>query len=139
MEGGFGIVVQNHIIAVKEKIQLQDPSGGYLKHLLDGQEVFKGFRHLQLIYVEMTHMDKVSNPVRIVVVGLRLGHFVLVVGENQIYTPRVDVHILPQNSICHSRTLYVPARSAVSPGGLPERLSRFNCLPKCKIFLISLA
>ena len=87
MEGGFGIVVQNHIIAVKEKIQLQDPSGGYLKHLLDGQEVFEGFRHLQLINVKMTHMDKVSDPVRIVVVGFRLGHLVLVMGENQIDTP----------------------------------------------------
>ena len=84
-------------------------------------------------------MDKVSDPVRVVVMGLWLGHFVLVVGEDQIDAPRVDVHILPQNSISHSRTFNVPARSAVSPRGLPERLSRFDCFPERKIFLVSLA
>ena len=87
MEGSFGIVVQKHIIAMKEEIEFQDSGWSYLKDLLDGQEVFERFRHLQLIDVEMAHMDKVSDPVRVVVVGLGLSHFVFVVRENQINTP----------------------------------------------------
>lgn len=83
--------------------------------------------------MQMADMDKVLDPVGLIVVRLRLGKFVLVMRENEIDTSRVNVHLLAENGARHRRALDVPARPSFSPRRSPFRLIRLRRLPKSKI------
>ncbi len=56
--------------------------------------------------------------------ALRLGNLVLMVGENQVLPPAVDVKRLAQVLQGHSTALNMPARSALTPRAFPRWLTR---------------
>jgi hypothetical protein len=54
--------------------------------------------------------------------GRGLGYFVLVVREDQVRAAAVDLEVHAQDRLRHGRALDVPARPALAPGRLPERV-----------------
>lgn len=123
---------------MQEKVKLYDSGWAMFQHLLDSYEIFKRFRHFQSLYVQMTHMQKIVSPLRLVVIGLRLCKLVLMVGENQIDSSWVDVHLLAEDWHCHGRALYMPTRTAFAPRWGPFGLFRLGSFPQCEIFFIFL-
>lgn len=84
-------------------------------------------------------MPKVIDPAVALVVSLGLSNLVVVVGEAQVHTARVDVDWgFFEYGGSHCRAFYVPAGTTWSPGRLPKRLIWFGLLPKSKVFLVSL-
>src|SRR5699024_855857 len=69
--------------------------------------------------------------------GVRLGSFVLVVGEYQVHAAAVYVELGPQVVRGHRRALQMPPRAAVPPRGGPARFARLRLLPQSEIARIS--
>src|SRR6185312_12339529 len=70
----------------------------------------------------------------------RLGGLVLVVGEEQVEAPAVDVHSLVALVLGHRRALYVPAGTALAPGRGPGRvLALLAGLPEREVERVLLA
>lgn len=86
----------------------------------------------------MAHMQEIVSPLWLVVIGLWLGKFVLVVGEYQVDSSRVNVHLLPEDWHCHGRALNMPARTALAPWWGPFGLLGLGSFPKCKVFFVFL-
>ena len=59
-------------------------------------------------------------------------------GEDQVFAAGVDVDLLAERRHIHSRTLDMPARSAVTPRRFPENLPFFCGLPKREVKGIAL-
>src|SRR5450755_1889936 len=62
-----------------------------------------------------------------------LGSLVLVMREDQIQSPTVDVELRAEVSAGHGRAFDVPAGPAPPPGRCPERLTRLCRLPEREI------
>src|SRR5689334_6893935 len=62
-----------------------------------------------------------------------LRNLVLVVREDVIHGPRVDVEMLAEVFHAHRRTLDVPARSPLPPSRRPGRLARLRRLPEREV------
>ena len=65
--------------------------------------------------------------------GLALRDFVLVVGENQVNGPAVDVQLLAQVLARHDTAFNVPARPSLAPGALPGGLPGLGLLPQREV------
>ena len=63
--------------------------------------------------------------------GLR--NLVFVVGENEVPAAAVDIYLVAECGAVHSRALYVPARPALTPGGIPAYFALLCRLPQCKV------
>src|SRR3990172_7897004 len=65
--------------------------------------------------------------------GLGLGDLVLVMGEDQVLAPAVDVDLLAQVLEGHGRALDVPAGAARPPGAVPGGLARLGRFPEGEV------
>ena len=65
--------------------------------------------------------------------NLRLSELVVMVGESQINTTRMNVHIVAKDSRRHDRALDMPARASRAPRRRPRRLTRLRRLPHRKV------
>ena len=101
-------------------------------------EIAKGFRHLFFV----DHYVCVVEPVFYKLApgsALRLSYLVFVVGEYKVAASAVDIYRVSKILSGHCAAFDVPARSAVAPRALPERLSGFAGLPERKIKRIVLS
>lgn len=55
-----------------------------MQKFLYSDEVLQAFGHFKLVDVQMTDMDEVLDPVRLIVMGLGLGKFVFMMREDEI-------------------------------------------------------
>src|ERR1700680_1470549 len=69
---------------------------------------------------------------------LRLGNFVLVVWENEVGRPTMDVKLFAEVVLAHGGALDMPARPARSPWAIPRRLARLGLFPKGEVERIAL-
>ena len=86
-------------------------------HLPDGDKVFERLGHLQAFHGQVASMQEVVDPLlaaTAVVMGLRLCQLIVMVGETQVFTSAVDVHLATNDMACHCRALYVPACTQAS-------------------------
>lgn len=58
-----------------------------------------------------------------------LGDLILVVGEDEVHPPAMDVKGVAQVGLAHRTALDVPSRPAGPPGALPPGLPRLGRLP----------
>src|SRR5262249_47765878 len=64
---------------------------------------------------------------------LRLRRLVLVVREDEVHAPAVEIEGLAQPLPRHGRALDVPSRPPGTPRGLPVRLARLGALPEGEV------
>lgn len=60
----------------------------------------------------MPSVEEVSDPLVVVIVGLRLCQLVVMVGELEIYTTRVNIHGRAEDGTRHNAALNMPAGTA---------------------------
>ena len=65
--------------------------------------------------------------------SLALRDLVLVMGEDEIHAPAVDIERVPKELHRHRGAFDVPPRSSRTPRAVPKRLPRFCRFPECKI------
>lgn len=65
----FRIVVKDYIIFMKEKVQFDNSSRYILEDLLDSDKILGFLGHFQLVDMQVTNVNKVLNPVRLVIVS----------------------------------------------------------------------
>ena len=84
--------------------------------------------------IEVSRVDEVPDPLVFLVLGMGLGHFVVVVGESEIFPSGVDVdEILLETAGGHDGALNVPAGSTLSPWGVPGWFSLLGLFPQCEV------
>ena len=110
---------------------------GMFEHLVDGQRIAQRLAHL----LPGRSDPEVVHPVtgECVARAARLGEFVLVVREDQIDAPAVNVELRAQIERRHRRALHMPPRTTRTPGGVPQRLPRFGGLPQSEVAGVTLA
>ncbi len=71
--------------------------------------------------------------------GFGLRHLVLMVREDQVHSPAVDLEAVPEVLEAHRRALDVPARPPPAPGALPAPLTPLRALPQREVQRVALA
>ena len=94
-------------------------------------EVVQGLGHLLAIHLDHPVVDPVLGKGPAASQGL--GPLVLVVGEDQVVTPAVDVEAVAQQVERHGHALDVPAGSSRSPRRVPRGLAGLGCLPEGEV------
>src|SRR5207244_9710665 len=119
-------------------------SGNFLRPLRlfedfsNREEVSQRLRHLFLIDL----YEAIMYPVACEFFPrgtARLCDFILVMGENEVHPPTMNIEGLTQMAHGHSRTFDVPSGTPGPPGAFPGRLARLAALPKSKIHRMSLS
>lgn len=64
---------------------------------------------------------------------LGLSKFIVMMGELQIHTTRMNVQRLSAYGRSHHRALNVPARASKTPRRFPRGFTRFGAFPKSKV------
>ena len=90
----------------------------FLADLTNSKEIAQRFGHLTVINIQECIMHPVMREL-LAAASLALCDLVLMMREDQILSAAVDVDLLAQIFLGHDRALNVPARTALSPRGLP--------------------
>src|SRR5579875_1252141 len=68
---------------------------------------------------------------------LTLSRLILVVWENEVLPPTVDMNRVPQVLFNHCAAFYVPSRPTLTPRARPSYLTRSNRLPQREVFWVA--
>jgi len=98
----LGIIVKDNIISVQEKVQLYNSWRNVFENLLYCYEIFEFFRHFELVDVQVAHMDKVLDPVGLVVMSFGLSQLIFMMRKDKIDSSRMNIHSLSKDSSSHS-------------------------------------
>ena len=104
----------------------------FLADLPHGEEIAQGFGHFAVVNIQEGIVHPISGKF-LAIAGLALGDLIFMMGEHQILAAGMDVNLLTQVFFGHNGALNMPARTSLSPGGLPGRLSFFFGLPEHEI------
>jgi hypothetical protein len=97
-----------------------------------GDEIFEGLTHLQPLNVQVTGVKEVVDPGVAFVISLqtklnttsndqirpgylRLRDLIVMVWESKINSPRMDVHIVPEDGRRHNGAFNMPSRTSRPP------------------------
>ena len=104
----------------------------FFRNISYGEEIAERLRHLNIVNVDIS----VVHPIiceRHAVAALALSDLILMVREDEILTAAMNVDRIAEETSYHRRTFDMPARSAMSPRGLPVRLARLCALPESEV------
>ena len=105
-----------------------------LEHVPDGEEVPQRLGHLFGVHVDEAVVHPVARkrgaPLTVRATGgLGLGKFVLVVGEDQVPSPPVNVDTASEQGLNHGAALDVPAWPTRPPRAVPARFILLRGFP----------
>ena len=83
--------------------------------------------------MQVPAVEEVVHPLVVAVECLRLGALIVVVGELQVPSTGVDVHVVAEDIRRHNGALNVPTRAALSPRRGPSWLTRLRELPQGEV------
>jgi hypothetical protein len=135
----LGRVVHNTLVLLKQKHHPDLSWGVQLQDFFDSDKVLQWFTHLEALDVQVTCMDPIVDPLIIFIVTFGLSNLILMMGEHQIPSSRVNVYItLLEDSTTHGWALNMPAWSTFAPRRIPGWFTWLRVLPKYKVELIFL-
>ena len=89
------------------------------QNILNQKEVPQGLAHFFLIYRNKAVMKPVAHKRGYPRKGLRLGHFIFMMRENQITAAAMKIKLFTQVFMRHGRAFNMPTRPSCAPGAFP--------------------
>ena len=109
-----------------------------LHQVIEDKNVARRFGHLHPVGQQVLPVDPVAY-VGLAESGFTLGDLVLMMGEDIVYAPGVDIQLLSHVLGGHGRALDVPPREPLAPRAIPLHVAAgFRHLPQGKVASIAL-